>query len=153
MPKPVFQGSEHATVVQPDAGPHRFDAVAVREGRWWIIRVAGLDAVTQARRVREIDDMAVGLVAALLDLDEKDIEVVVTIELPAAALGAWNEASFLHDTALAAEHTAAALRRSAVRDLIADQGLTQAETAHLLKISPQRVQQLAGFVSRAGPSS
>ena len=102
--------------------------------------------------MREIDDMAVGLVAALLDLDEKDIEVVVTIELPAVASGAWSEASVLHDRALAAEQTAAALRRSAVRDLIADHGLTQAEAAQLLKISPQRVQQLAGSVSRTGPS-
>ena len=46
----------------------RFEATARREGRWWIVTVDELQAVTQARSVREIDDMATGLVSALLDV-------------------------------------------------------------------------------------
>lgn len=41
--------------ITPDHGCHTsgFEATAAREGKWWIITVAALDAVTQARNVRE----------------------------------------------------------------------------------------------------
>jgi hypothetical protein len=37
-----------------------FTATARREGTWWIITVPELDAVTQARHVRDINEMATG---------------------------------------------------------------------------------------------
>ncbi|WP_129590404.1 hypothetical protein [Cryobacterium aureum] len=94
--------------------------------------------------------MTIGLISALLDLNEEQIEVTVALEMPGAAAAAWSEASVLHEEALAAERTAASLRRRAVHNLTADHGLTQAEAALLLKISPQRVQQLVGSASAAG---
>lgn len=120
-----------------------FEATATREGRWWIITVPELDAVTQARNVRDIDDMATGLVVALLDLDETEVDVNVTIELPRAVSDRWQEAAALHARAEADELRAATLRREALRDLLVEQHLTQVDAATILGLSPQRVQQLA----------
>jgi predicted XRE-type DNA-binding protein len=120
-----------------------YEATARREGRWWIITVPELDAVTQARHVREIDDMAAGLVTAILDLDEGDVSVDVTVELPESVTAAWAEADKLQAEVEAVQRRAAALRREAVKALLDEGHLSQAEAGSLLGVSPQRVQQLA----------
>ncbi|RFA10565.1 hypothetical protein B7R54_16140 [Subtercola boreus] len=120
-----------------------FTVVAAREGRWWIITVPELDAVTQARHAREIEDMATGLISALLDIEEESISVAVTLELPERVAAVWGEASALHDRALADERRSSALRRQVVRELLTSSGLSQRDTARLLGLSSQRVQQLA----------
>ena len=123
---------------------HRtFAATATREGKWWIVSIPEIDAVTQARSVREIDEMARGLVAALLDLDEEDVTVNVTIEIPSAVAERWETATALHAQAEADERRAAELRRSAVRDLLGMENMNQVEAAAILGLSYQRVQQLA----------
>jgi len=61
-------------------GTHIYQASAQREGRWWLISVPELDAVTQARTIKEIDEMARGLVSALLDIDENDVIVNVEVQ-------------------------------------------------------------------------
>lgn len=129
-----------------------YEARARREGRWWIITVPELDAVTQARSVREIDDMAHGLVEALLDLDEGEAVVHVTVELPSSVASAWHEATELQERAERDSRRAAELRRDVVATLLGVEHLTQAETGSLLGLSYQRVQQLAGSrgASRAG---
>ncbi|MDR0593475.1 MAG: hypothetical protein LBG60_09545 [Bifidobacteriaceae bacterium] len=119
-----------------------YQATARREGAWWIIAIPELGAVTQARNVREIETMAQGLVTALLDLDSA-ARVDVTLELPEAAGKAWREAERLQRQAEADSRRAAGLRRSAVRSLLGDHRLTQADASALLGISHQRVQQLA----------
>ncbi|MHB1509109.1 MAG: antitoxin HicB [Acidimicrobiales bacterium] len=120
-----------------------FEATATREGRWWIITVPELGAVTQARNVREIDEMATGLVAALLDLEEDDVKMRVTVELPPGVAAAWREARDLQASADAGARRAAALRRTAVKELLAKSGLSQKEAGAVLGLSYQRVQQLA----------
>jgi hypothetical protein len=123
---------------------HRtFAATALREGRWWTITVPELDAVTQARNVREIEEMATGLVAALLDLEETDVTVNVTIELPKAVADQWNTAAALISQAEADEKRAAVLRRSAIRELLSMNNMSQTDVAAILGLSYQRVQQLA----------
>lgn len=123
--------------------PRVLEATAVREGKWWIITVPELDAVTQARNVREIDEMATGLVVALLDLEEDDVTVNVTIELPEAVADQWNTAAALISQAEADEKRAAALRRSAIRELLSMDNMSQTDAAAILGLSYQRVQQLA----------
>lgn len=124
-----------------------YDATAVREGTWWIITVPELDAVTQARHVREIDTMATGLITALLDLDEGEVKVNVTITLPEAVTTSWAEADKLQAEVETAQRRAAALRREAVKILLDDGHLSQAEAGTLLGVSHQRVQQLTKAVS------
>ena len=118
-----------------------YEATATREGRWWLIRVPEIDAVTQARRASEINEMTAGLIQAVLDLDSPP-EVTVTIELPDDAATAWTEAGRLHTRALETEARAATIRRRVIRQLLAD-GWTQADAAAALGVSYQRVQQLA----------
>lgn len=119
------------------------EATATREGKWWIITVPELGAVTQARNVREIDEMATGLVIALLDLEEEDVKVSVTVELPASVADAWHEAGELQAKADAGARRASALRRMAVKELLTTCKLSQKEAGALLGLSYQRVQQLA----------
>lgn len=121
-----------------------YEATARREGRWWIISVPELDAVTQARGVRDIERMATGLVEALLDLDEGEVKVEVTKELPASVAAAWEEANELQERAEHDSRRAAALRRQVVDTLLGAERLTQSEAGALLGMSYQRVQQLAG---------
>jgi len=120
-----------------------YEATAKREGKWWLITVPELDAVTQARHVREIEEMAAGLVMALLDLEEGEAKVNVTVELPESVAQAWAEADKLQAEVEAAQSRAAGLRRQAVKALLTDSHLTQSEASSLLGVSHQRVQQLA----------
>ena len=103
------------------ATQHRtFAATATFEGKWWIDTVPELEVVTQARNVREIDEideMAMGLIIALLDLEEEDVTVNVTVELPAFIAERWEKAAALHAQAEADKQRATALRRSGVRYL------------------------------------
>lgn len=120
-----------------------YRATAVREGIWWIITVPELDAVTQARHLREISTMATGLIAALLDLDEVEVDVDVTIELPEAVKAAWAEAERLQAEVETSQRRSAELRREVVNTLLSEGHLSQAEAGKLLGLSHQRVQQLA----------
>jgi hypothetical protein len=131
------------TIEQTQTDQRIFDAIASREGRWWLVRVPALDAVTQARSIREIPVMATDLVAALLDVDEADVTVNVSFELPEAIASTWAEAEALRAQADEAEERAAALRRAAVRALLTEEHMSQAEAGALLGLSKQRIQQLA----------
>ncbi|MFP3467121.1 hypothetical protein [Leifsonia sp. SIMBA_070] len=124
-------------------GHRTFDAVASREGRWWLVRVPELHAVTQARSIREIAIMARDLVAALLDVEVEEVTVHVTYELPETVATTWAQAEALRAQADEAAERAAALRRAAVRTLLADEHMSQAEAGAVLGLSKQRVQQLA----------
>lgn len=120
-----------------------YEATARREGTWWIITVPELDAVTQARHLREIDEMATGLVMALLDLEEGHVAVEVAVALPESVTAAWAEADKLQAEVEVVQRRAAALRREAVKTLLNESHLSQAEAGSLLGVSSQRVQQLA----------
>lgn len=121
-----------------------YTGTATWDGKWWIIEVAELAATTQAHNVREIDEMASGLVTALLDLDEADpVEVDITVRIPTeVATQAWEEAHILQASADAAAARAATRRREAITKIL-DLGFSQVDTSKILGISPQRVQQLA----------
>ncbi|WP_236553707.1 antitoxin HicB [Rathayibacter sp. VKM Ac-2803] len=120
-----------------------FEAVVTREGRWWMIRVDALDAVTQARSLRDVPATATGVVSALLDVDEDDLTIHLAYELPAEVAAAWREAESLRTQAEEAESRAALLRREAVRGLLSQTHMSQAEAGVVLGLSKQRVQQLA----------
>lgn len=121
---------------------YEYEATARREGRWWIITVPELDAVTQARNVPEIDEMVTGLVASLLDVDEGDVRVTVRIEIPESVAEAWREAQQLQAKADEEVRQAAALRRQVVKALLTDEKLTPGDAGAVLGVSRQRVQQL-----------
>lgn len=117
-----------------------YTATATREGRWWIITVDGV-GVTQARSLRDAPAAAAGLVAAMLDLDEGSVDVAVTAGLSAELRDAVNDArqkvaelaDQQREAARASRHAAAALTGA---------GLTGADVAVVLGVSPQRISQL-----------
>lgn len=131
------------TTEQTKTEQRTFDAIASREGRWWLVTVPALDAVTQARSIKEIPVMATDLVAALLDVDLDQVAVNITFELPETVATTWAEAEALRAQADEAEERAAALRRAAVRALLTEEHMSQADAGAVLGLSKQRVQQLA----------
>ncbi|MFC0547001.1 hypothetical protein [Kutzneria chonburiensis] len=58
-----------------------FDAVATREGKWWVVQVEGVGA-TQGRTADEAEQMAVDLVVAMLGLEAHEVDVTIDFHLP-----------------------------------------------------------------------
>jgi DNA-directed RNA polymerase specialized sigma24 family protein len=128
-------------------------ARAYRDSKWWTIEIPELTspsprggdfrimAIGQARRVKDIDATAHGIAAVWLDVDEDQIDVRVKVEIPPRAAELWTLAKKSEEDARAAVAEAARFNREAVRALTAD-GLTQADAARVLGLSPQRISQL-----------
>lgn len=116
-----------------------------RDGRWWMIRVPELDQITQARRVNEIEDMARSLIAVSTDSRLTDIGVqIVSIVLPGVGdiLSTAHRIEELRHRAEDLEAQAADAAKQYARDLTRE-GVPVRDAATLLRVSPQRVSQLA----------
>lgn len=50
----------------------RYDVKVSREGKWWVVDVAGV-GVTQAAHEVEIEPQARGLIAAMVDDDDPEL--------------------------------------------------------------------------------
>ena len=57
-----------------------YEATVTREGKWWMVQVSGVDGVTQARRLGEVELMAREFVAVSLKEPLEDIEVTVVLD-------------------------------------------------------------------------
>lgn len=123
-----------------------------QEGDWWLARVVSasegadpspLNALTQARALTKIESMARDLVATILDAEESSFEVDLDYVLPddvndvlcqARGARAWLDAA----QELWQDRSAIAVKA------LAEQGYSLRETATLLGLSHQRVDQLLG---------
>ena len=122
-------------------------ATASREGQWWVITVDGV-GVTQSRTLRDAPNTARGLISAMLDVDEEEIVVLVEPaldrELAEQVRVARKQVADLNrlqrDTATAS--------REAARALVAA-GVSGADAATVLGVSPQRVSQLLASAKSA----
>lgn len=124
---------------------HSYKVEVERDGRWWIITVPELDQVTQARRVNEIEDMARSLIAVSTDAPLADVQVqVVSIVIPGVGdiLSTAQHIEDLRQRAEDLETQAAEAAKKYARDLTRE-GVPVRDAATLLKVSPQRVSQLA----------
>ena len=117
-----------------------YTATASREGRWWLIEIPGIGA-TQARRAADAREQARDLISAVkgipIDVQHVRVEFALNADL-------MDDVRRAHDARqkLAAEQSRTAeLSRKAAKGLI-DSGLTGADTAEVLGVSPQRVSQL-----------
>lgn len=122
----------------------QYDIHVSRDGRWWMIEVPAIDGLTQARRVSEIEDMAISLIATVADVPASEVEVVIKSVAvgDVDALQVAREVERLRADAQAAEVRASEAARMAVRDLVARQAPTR-DIGELLGVSHQRVSQLA----------
>ncbi|UCR88346.1 hypothetical protein [Mycetocola spongiae] len=116
-------------------------ATASRRGRWWQIDIPELNTGGQSPSIREIPEIAAEIAGEYLAVEPCTLEVRTAIELPGAAAGIWAEANQREARGRAEIIEAARLRRDTLRSL-AEQGLSQADIARLLRLTPQRVSQL-----------
>lgn len=124
---------------------HTYDITVERDGRWWMITVAEIDQVTQARRVSEIEDMARSLIALSTDRPLAEVGVKVSsIVLPGVGdvLDTAHRVEELRRRADELETQARDAAKEYARTLTCE-GVPVRDTATLLGVSPQRVSQLA----------
>lgn len=123
-----------------------------QEDDWWLARVidasdgadrAPLNALTQARSLARIEPMGRDLIATILDADEDDFDVEVDYVLPDDAGQLVREAKRARAWLEAAQDVWQERSATAARAL-AEKGYSLRETAALLGLSHQRVDQILG---------
>ncbi|WP_454044420.1 hypothetical protein [Cellulosimicrobium sp. Marseille-Q8652] len=117
-----------------------YTATATREGRWWVIEVEGVGA-TQVRALRDAADEARDMVAITLDVPAEDVLIDLRPQISKDALEEIQEARSAAEAAATAQALAAGKIRHAASRLECA-GLTRADVAVVLGVSPQRVSQL-----------
>jgi flagellar biosynthesis/type III secretory pathway protein FliH len=122
--------------------PRQLEASATRDGRWWLVRIPELDAVGQARTVRDIFAVAAEVAALHLNVPEEAVDVHVTVHVTEEAERLWEQARQVEEEARAVQQRAAELRREAVRRARAD-GYKIDAAAAAFGVTPGRIQQLA----------
>lgn len=116
-----------------------------RDGRWWMVHIPELDGLTQARRINEAELMAREWIAVSTGTPIKEITVHITsIKVPGVGdVAAW--AAQIDEDRRAAELANARAQQEAAdyANALAKAGVPVRDTAELLRVSPQRVSQLA----------
>lgn len=115
----------------------------VRSGGWWAVTVPALPGVfTQARRLDQVENMAIGAIAMFLGVDPVEVgEVTVRVTPPASAARLIDEMERAGGVARSAAAAASAARRQAAR-MLRDEGLPIRDVGTLLGVSHQRVSQI-----------
>lgn len=117
------------------------EATAVKEGKWWTITIPEIDQVTATKKIAEVGEYANSLAAAVLDVPNEEVEVVVTFTVPEAVSTEWEAART--ETRRAKELTinAAAHTKAVIARLHGD-GYTTRDIEKVLGMSFQRVSQI-----------
>lgn len=118
-----------------------FNAVATREGKWWVVDVDGV-GTTQGRTVREAEEMATDLIVAMRRVSPELFQVSIEFRLLGEDGEKVVEARLAQQAAIAAQKGAAAKIRAVLGAMLAA-GLSKRDAAHVLGVSPQRVSQLS----------
>jgi hypothetical protein len=120
------------------------DTFKVRAVRWehgWELHIEGV-GVTQSHGLRDAKRMARSYISLMLDIPEDSFDVHLTAKISS---GLDDEVQRAREAVAELERLqreAALLSRAAVRDLKAA-GLSGADVAAVLDVSPQRVSQLS----------
>jgi hypothetical protein len=113
-----------------------------RDGRFWLIHVPELDRFTQARNLREVDEMVVDLISIVTDQPATAFDTHLgAIELPDSVAGHLDTAKALREQAARSQHDAAEEARKAARELSED-GVPLRDIGRLMGVSYQRAHQL-----------
>lgn len=121
----------------------QFKAKAYLDGKWWMIEIEAIGALTQARRLNDVYQMARELIAVTLDqpLDSFDLEI--SIERVHDLDISSRIAKIQQEKLRAAELERVALEESKLlAQELADQKLTVREIGLILGVSHQRAHQL-----------
>jgi hypothetical protein len=123
--------------------PATYRVVVAREGKWWMVHIPELDALTQARRLGAVESMARSLIALTLDIAPDSFAVAVELEA-VEDIRITERLDRLHADQAAAAAAADKARteiRALARDL-AERGVTVRDIGTMLDVSFQRAQQL-----------
>lgn len=113
-----------------------------RGQRWWVLSVPEIKAAhSQARHLREVDEVARDLIAVMLEVEPDSFDLDVHIELPESVQKHLRRATELREQAARAQADAARESRAAAKEL-ADAGLPLRDIGIALGVSFQRAQQL-----------
>lgn len=123
------------------AGVKTYTAHASKEDRWWLVRVDGV-GVTQAKNLREARVMAIDLIETVTSVSQSRFELVLSTELPPTLQRKVEKARQAIDALEVQQRETARQSRQAARDLVETGGLSGADAAVVLGVSPQRVSQL-----------
>ena len=120
-----------------------YNITVTREGKWWMIDVPAIDGLTQARRLSEIKDMAVSLIAITVDVpaSQVDVNIVAMIVDGTDLVERRRQIDAGREAARAAERKVAALTVDLVRKLDADH-VPLRDIGEAVGVSFQRVHQL-----------
>ncbi len=114
-----------------------------RDGRFWLVFVPEIGQYTQARTLRQVEEMVIDLVAVWEDRDPAAVTVGdVSVELPEEARADLDRAAELTRSANKARAEAAMASRRAVATL-RERGWSLRDIGDALGVSYQRVGQLA----------
>lgn len=136
------------TSKQTPRAPRSLEATATRDGGWWLVRIPELDAIGQARTVRDIQSVATEVAALHLKVPGGAVDVRVHVHVSEEAEQLWQQALQLEHEARALQQRAAELRRDAVRRARAD-GYKLDAAAAAFGVTAARVQQLAADAARS----
>lgn len=56
-----------------------YDITVTRDGKFWLIEIPALDGATQARRLSEVDEMAIDYIAEVTGEQPATIDLVRTV--------------------------------------------------------------------------
>lgn len=114
-----------------------------RDSRYWLVFVPEIGQYTQARTLREVEEMVVDLVAVWQDRDPATVTVTeVSVELPEGARTDLERAAELAESARTARAESAAASRRAVATM-RERGWSLRDIGEAIGVSYQRVGQLA----------
>lgn len=120
----------------------KYKVTAQRDGRWWFVRVPEVPgAVTQARRLDQVEAMAREVVSLLLEVPPDSFDLDVQAAIPDEVRAELAHARDLQRQAERTQAEAATLVRDAARKL-REQGLSVADIGAVLGVSFQRASQL-----------
>lgn len=117
-------------------------AVARKDGRWWLVEVPSLDSAGQAARLDDVEKAAQEIIELMVDLKPGSYQLRVDYVMPENMKVVWEGSKLRERKAREEQAVAARLARQTVQGLL-EQGYNQKETAKLLGLSHQRVNQLA----------
>lgn len=114
-----------------------------RGDRYWLVHVPSVDRYTQARHLREVDEMARDLVATMAGVEPDLFELDVHVAMPESAAKRLAYATELREVSRRSQSEAAEEVRAAARELKAA-GMPLRDIGILLDVSYQRAGQLVG---------
>lgn len=120
-----------------------YNVTVTREGKWWMIDVPAIHGLTQARRLSEIKDMAVSLIAITLDVpaSKVGVNIVAMVVDGTDLVERRREIDNEREAARQAEHKVSELMVDLVRKLNADH-VPLRDIGEAVGVSFQRVHQL-----------